>query len=142
MTQRADVGEISSPTTRFWRSLFTTGDREVAPRPTDPLHCDAPVLRNAEIAAVYTGQRVTGDFYEFLRVGPSRMLFVLLDIAGLRADTLEILIACRRRSEPLRPGFLPERTSRVHRDDRTLKADEPDDFAWRSSPLSGVHRLL
>jgi len=35
------------------------------------------VLRDAEIAAVYTGQRVAGDCYEFLSVRPSRMLFVL-----------------------------------------------------------------
>lgn len=45
---------------------------------------------------MYGGQRVAGDFYEFLRVGPSRMLFVLLDIAGLRADTREILIAVQK----------------------------------------------
>ena len=107
MTQRADVGELDSPTTRFWRSLFTNKDREVAPLPIDllhdPLHCDAPVLRHSEIAAVYTGQRVAGDFYEFLRVGPSRMLFVLLDMAGLRADTREILIAVQRTFRTLAP---------------------------------------
>jgi hypothetical protein len=85
MTQRADIGELKSSSTGFWRSLFR--EHEVVPPLTDPLHCDAPVLRHAEIAAVYTGQRVAGDFYEFLRVGPSRMLFVLLDIAGLRAET-------------------------------------------------------
>jgi len=37
--------------------------------------------------------RVAGDFYEFLRVGPSRVLFGLLDLAGRREDTREILIA-------------------------------------------------
>lgn len=83
----------------FWRSLF---DRFVF-RPEsesrcspDPLHCDAPVLRHAEIAAVYSGDRVAGDFYEFLRVGPSRMLFVLLDVAGTRAGTREILIEVQK----------------------------------------------
>src|SRR5260370_28086555 len=100
MRQRADVEERKAPSTRFWRSLFKR--REVAP-PTDPLHCDTPVLRHAEIAAVYTGQRVAGDFYEFLRVGPSRMLFGLLDIAGLRADTREILIAVQRTFRGLAP---------------------------------------
>jgi len=61
------------------------------------------VLRHAEIAAVYSGQRVAGDFYEFLKVGPSRMLFVLLDIAGLRADTREILIAVQKTFRTLAP---------------------------------------
>jgi sigma-B regulation protein RsbU (phosphoserine phosphatase) len=42
---------------------------------------------------VYYGLRVAGDFYEFLRVGPSRVLFALLDLAGRREDTREILIA-------------------------------------------------
>jgi len=79
------------------------GQRKNTPSPTDPLHCDVPVLRHAEIAAVYTGQRVAGDFYEFLRVGPSRMLFVLLDIAGLRADTREILIAVQKTFQTLAP---------------------------------------
>jgi serine phosphatase RsbU (regulator of sigma subunit) len=85
----------------FWRSLFK--EREAALLPADPLRCDAPLLRYAEIAAVYSGERVAGDFYEFLRVGRSRMLFVLLDIAGLRAETREILIAVQRKFQTLAP---------------------------------------
>src|SRR6202158_6231250 len=104
MGQTADVRELKLPSTGFWRSLFKLD--EVAPPPTDPLHCDAPVLRHAEIAAVYSGQRVAGDFYEFLRVGPSRMLFVLLDIAGLRADTREILIEMQKTFRSLAPELL------------------------------------
>jgi hypothetical protein len=70
------------------------------------------VLRHAEIAAVYSGQRVAGDFYEFLRVGPSSTLFVLLDIAGLQADTREILIAVEKDvPKPWHPSFSPEKTS-------------------------------
>ncbi len=61
------------------------------------------MLRHAEIAAVYTGRRTAGDFYEFLRVGPSRMLFVLLDIAGLRADTREILVGMQKTFRTLAP---------------------------------------
>jgi len=105
MTQRATVGALTPLTARFWRSLWRSGFGEsaVAQPLIDPLHCDAPVLRHAEIAAMYTGQRVAGDFYEFLRVGPSRMLFVLLDIAGLRADTREILIAVQETFRTLAP---------------------------------------
>ena len=104
MTERADIGELKLPALGFWRSLFKLD--EVAVPLADPLHCDAPVLRHAEIAAVYSGQRVAGDFYEFLRVGPSRMLFVLLDIAGLRADTREILIAVQKTFRTLAPELL------------------------------------
>jgi serine phosphatase RsbU (regulator of sigma subunit) len=104
MTERAVVGEIKLPSTGFWRSLFKLD--EVTLPHADPLHCDAPVLRLAEIAAVSSGQRVAGDFYEFLRVGPSRMLFVLLDIAGLRADTREILIAVQKTFRTLAPELL------------------------------------
>lgn len=104
MTERANAGEGKLPSAGFWRSLFW--QREVAPPPSDPLHCDTPALRHAEIAAVYSGQRVAGDFYEFLRVGPSRMLFVLLDIAGLRADTREILIAVQNTFRTLAPKLL------------------------------------
>jgi len=104
MTERADDEAGRPPSTGFWGSLFK--QREVAPLPADPLHCDTPMLRHAEIAAVYTGQRVAGDFYEFLRVGPSRMLFVLLDIAGLRADTREILIAVQKTFRTLAPELL------------------------------------
>jgi len=106
MTERADAGEGKLPSAGFWRSLFRHSlfnGREAAPPPSDPLHCDTPVLRCAEIAAVYSGQRVAGDFYEFLRVSPSRMLFVLLDIAGLRADTREILIAVQKTFRTLAP---------------------------------------
>ena len=65
------------------------------PRPAEPLHCDVPSLRNAEIAAVYYDHRMAGDFYEFLRVSRARMLFALLDMAGRRADTRAILIAAQ-----------------------------------------------
>jgi sigma-B regulation protein RsbU (phosphoserine phosphatase) len=92
---------LKPPSAPLWRLLFK--ERDVTPALIDPLHCDVPALRHAEIAAVYSGQRVAGDFYEFLRVGPSRMLFVLLDIAGLRADTREILIAVQRKFQTLAP---------------------------------------
>jgi phosphoserine phosphatase RsbU/P len=77
--------------------------RPAAPCPADPLHCDVPALRDAEIAAVYYDHRMAGDFYEFLRVGRSRMLFVLLDMAGRRADARETLIAAQTTFRTLAP---------------------------------------
>jgi hypothetical protein len=60
-------------------------ERPAALPPVDPLRADIPALRNAEIAAIYRGQRVAGDFYEFLRVGRSRVLFGLLVYSISRA---------------------------------------------------------
>ncbi len=62
----------------------------------EPLHCDTPRISGADMAAVYFGERVAGDFYEVLRVGSSRVIFVMLDIAGRRADTREILFTVQR----------------------------------------------
>src|SRR5208283_2956140 len=104
MSERVNVAEGREPSAGFWRSLFKP--REVALPLTDPLHSDTPELRHAEIAAVYSGQRVARDFYEFLRLWPSRMLFVLLDIAGLRADTRKILIAVQKTFRTLAPELL------------------------------------
>lgn len=77
--------------------------RPSARPPVDPLHSDVPALRGAEVAAVYYGQRVAGDFYEFLRVGRSRVLFGLFDIAGRRGDTREILVAAQTTFRTLAP---------------------------------------
>jgi sigma-B regulation protein RsbU (phosphoserine phosphatase) len=92
MTEKAEIMRLltSSPGDLV-RSYFKRREA-VAPR-VDPRHTDVPRLRGADVAAVYYQVRVAGDFYEFLRVGPSRVLFGLLDLAGRRKDTREILIA-------------------------------------------------
>src|SRR3984893_18880205 len=89
------------------RSLFRR--RETALRPADPRHSDVPLLRSAEIAAVYHSQRVAGDFYEFLRVGPSRVLFGLFDLAGRRKDTREILVAAQNTFRTIAPKLFAEK---------------------------------
>jgi sigma-B regulation protein RsbU (phosphoserine phosphatase) len=77
--------------------------RRAFPLVTDPLHSDIPALRNAEIAAIYRGQRVAGDFYEYMRVGQSRVLFGLFDIAGRREDTRQVLVAAQKTLRTLAP---------------------------------------
>ena len=79
---------------RWWGSLL--GIRAAKPASIDPIPCLVPKLRDAEIAAVYYNLRRAGDFYEFMRVGKSRMLFALLDMAGRRVDTREILRAAQK----------------------------------------------
>jgi phosphoserine phosphatase RsbU/P len=57
----------------------------------EPVPSAFPVLREAEIAAAFAGQRTAGDFYDSFRVSPSRVLFGLLDVAGRRAQNQGIL---------------------------------------------------
>lgn len=94
MIEKAEiVRAITSLPAVLVRSMFKPG-AEVVPC-TDPRHSDVPEVRGAELAAVYFNLRVAGDFYEFLRVGPSRVLFCLLDLAGRREETRQILIAAQ-----------------------------------------------
>lgn len=96
------ITALSSAPVRFARHLFR--DRAPArPKLTDPLHSNVPPLRGAEIAAIYHGYRVAGDFYEFLRVNGTRVLFGLFDIAGRREDTREVLIAAQHTFRTLGP---------------------------------------
>lgn len=66
--------------------------RKSAPSPAvEPVASGFPVLRDGKIAAAFGGQRAGGDFYDSIRVSPSRVLFGLLDVAGRREDNEEIL---------------------------------------------------
>jgi serine phosphatase RsbU (regulator of sigma subunit) len=61
------------------------------PPAIEPVASAFPVMRDAEIAAAFAGQRNAGDFYDSFRVNPSRVLFGLLDIAGRREQNRKIL---------------------------------------------------
>ena len=63
------------------RAIFNFGRSKPLPR-RDPIHAQVPELHQANLSAVYYGQRMAGDFYDFLRVSPKRVLFGLLDVAG------------------------------------------------------------
>ncbi len=67
------------------------------PEPSvEPVPTVFPKIDGADIAAVFVGKRVAGDFYDSLRVSPERVLFGLLDIAGLRESNRSILIAAQQ----------------------------------------------
>ena len=74
------------------RFLF---NRERASRAdtVDPVEAEVPALADAELAAIYYGQRMGGDFYDFLRVSPNRVLFGLLDVAGRHEENRGIVAA-------------------------------------------------
>jgi len=62
----------------------------------EPVHSLAPEVRGAEMAAVYYGERVGGDFYDFIRVSPSRVVFGLLDVAGRSEHNRAIVTAVQQ----------------------------------------------
>jgi len=72
------------------KSLLKRRKVKLAPA-IEPVASAFPVLRDAEIAAVFAGQRSAGDFYDSIRVNESRVLFGLLDIAGRRAQNQDLL---------------------------------------------------
>jgi sigma-B regulation protein RsbU (phosphoserine phosphatase) len=56
---------------------------------------DSPALQGADMAVAYFSSRAGGDFYDFARVGPTRLLFGLLDVAGKRETSQAILQAAQ-----------------------------------------------
>jgi serine phosphatase RsbU (regulator of sigma subunit) len=75
--------------------LFHSNSADPAPT-TEPVPTVFPTIEGADIAAVFVGQRVAGDFYDSLRVGPERILFGLLDVAGRRDENRTILAVAQQ----------------------------------------------
>ncbi len=68
-----------------------------APAPTlrKPAPSVVPTLNATEVAAGYRAARTGGDFYDFLTVRDSKLLFMMLDIAGKRETALHIAAAAQ-----------------------------------------------
>ena len=60
------------------------------------VHAEMPAVNGAALAAAYYGHRVGGEFCDFVRVGPNRLLFGLLDVAGRHEDNHAIVSAARQ----------------------------------------------
>src|SRR5207244_7652900 len=61
-----------------------------------PAPIAVPRMNEAEMAAVYHGERMGGDFYDFLRVSPHLVLFGLLDVAGRHQENQNIVSAAQQ----------------------------------------------
>jgi phosphoserine phosphatase RsbU/P len=59
----------------------------------DPTPASIPRIRGADLAAVYYGQRRSGDFYDCVRINHECVLFGLFDVAGGFQDTRHIVVA-------------------------------------------------
>lgn len=64
---------------------------QAAPVIVEPAPTVFPQIGGADIAAVFTGKRIAGDFYDSIRTSPERVLIALLDVAGRREDNRYIL---------------------------------------------------
>jgi serine phosphatase RsbU (regulator of sigma subunit) len=93
--QSAGLSLISMLSSPLGRRMGTSFHPEV-PLPREPVHASVPELADAELAALYYGQRIGGDFYDFIRVSPGRVLFTLLDVAGRLEQNRSLLSAAQR----------------------------------------------
>lgn len=68
---------------------------DAAPAVMEPVPTVFPEIAGADIAAVFVGKRVAGDFYDSIRVSSERVLVGLFDVAGRRGDNRNLLIAAQ-----------------------------------------------
>ena len=61
----------------------------------EPVPTVFPTIAGADIAALFVGKRVAGDFYDSIRVSSERVLIGLLDVAGRRENNRSILVAAQ-----------------------------------------------
>src|SRR5205807_3569563 len=63
---------------------MSTATKNVSPAMPfeDPLQACIPGIRDGQMAAVYYGQRLCGDIYDFVRVNSHRGVFGFFDVAG------------------------------------------------------------
>jgi serine phosphatase RsbU (regulator of sigma subunit) len=76
------------------RSFFKFNGSDTAVS-IEPVPTVFPNIDGADIAAVFAGKRVAGDFYDSVRVSPERVLIGLLDVAGRREQNRKLLIAAQ-----------------------------------------------
>lgn len=75
-------------------SLFRSSDSKAEPS-VEPIPTVFPTIMGADIAAVFVGNRIAGDFYDSIRVSPQRVLIGLMDVAGRREDNRRILVTAQ-----------------------------------------------
>jgi len=82
--------------------LFRSSKEDV-PSAVEPIPTVFPSIVGADIAAVFVGNRIAGDFYDSIRVSPQRVLIGLMDVAGRRTDNRKVLTTAQdifRKSGP------------------------------------------
>ena len=59
------------------------------------VHGETPAFQGADMAVAYFSTRAGGDLHDFLRAGPNRFLFGLLDVAGKRETSGPVIQAAQ-----------------------------------------------
>jgi serine phosphatase RsbU (regulator of sigma subunit) len=72
----------------------------------EPTRAECPHLSGADIAGVVHGRRVGGDFYQFVRATPQRVVFGLLDVAGAHTENRGIVAAANETFRERGPACL------------------------------------
>ena len=111
----------------------------------DPAHASIPQIRQGELGAVYYGQRQSGDFYDFIRCSPERVLFGLFDVAGDLEQARPIMVAMQKKLRKLSAELLSDNS--INEDGSDGRDVDPfesrgDAGGRRCSPMRGVCRLL
>src|SRR5213594_4129402 len=78
-------------------STVMNSERPVMMPWKDPLQAKIPQIRDGYMGAVYYGQRRSGDFYDFERPTPDRVLFGLFDVAGELQQTRAVVVALQQK---------------------------------------------
>jgi len=61
----------------------------------EPVPTIFPKIEGADVAAVFVGKRVAGDFYDSIRASSERVLIGMLDIAGRRENNRNLLVTAQ-----------------------------------------------
>jgi serine phosphatase RsbU (regulator of sigma subunit) len=77
----------------------------------DPIQASIPQIREGALGAVYYGQRRSGDFYDFVRCSPERVLFGLFDVAGGLEQARPIMVAMQKKLRKLSAELLADHSS-------------------------------
>ncbi len=96
---------LPSPFAAIMHPLFKSA-KPPSPPPRYPVAAKVPEIEDANLAALYYGQRMGGDFYDFIRVGPRRVLFGLLDVAGRFQENCEIISSAQETFRTRGPELL------------------------------------
>jgi serine phosphatase RsbU (regulator of sigma subunit) len=60
------------------------------PQERVPVRAEFPIVPGVQLHALYSSSRIGGDFFDALRAPNGRLVFLLMDIAGMRESSLSI----------------------------------------------------
>ena len=75
--------------------LSRLGFGSAVAEPTQLVDASGPDINGAQLSVAYFSGQAGGDFHEFVRVSPHRLLFGLLDLAGKRDSGRPVLAAAQ-----------------------------------------------